>query len=238
MARVGEHHRMGWVMQKGRPAFHRLQDAACTLDAQRVWRDAFPFSHPEHQRFGLMNVQVVQDHVPLRGFGIAGHQALHMRESILFGARRSPGWFDDVAGDDIEIDKPGEGAMPDILELTPQHVAWVHRQVGMLALQGLHPSQFIHTDAALSLLGPLRGQGIHLTPLHNFLAALRIGYLRQPVAEAVRSQAPFLSSRAACRGEICSTIPRTFTSSALSRPVHWLIGRPDLAGASHAKAAM
>src|SRR5450759_4647964 len=57
------------------------------------------------------------------------------------------------------FDKPGQGAMPDILELTPQHVAWLHRQVGMLALQGLHASQFIHADAALSLLGPLRGMG-------------------------------------------------------------------------------
>ncbi len=128
--------------------------------------------------------------------------------------------------------------MPHVLELAPQHMAGLHRQVRMFALQSLHPSQFIHADSALSLLGPFRGTGIHLTSLDNFLVALLIGYLRQPVAEAVRLQAPFLSSRAACRGEICSTIPRAFTSSAISRPVHWLIGRPDLAGASHAKAAI
>ena len=128
--------------------------------------------------------------------------------------------------------------MPHVLELAPQHMAGLHRQVGMLALQGLHPSQFIHADAALSLLGPLRGLGIHLTPLHNFLVALLIGYLRQPVAEALRLQTPFLSSRTTCRDEICSTIPQAFTSSAISRPIHWLIDHPDLTGASHAKTAI
>src|ERR1700674_2419471 len=110
--------------------------------------------------------------------------------------------------------------MPNVLELAPQHMIWLHRQIRMFALQSLHPSQFIHTDGALSLLGSLRGTGIHLTSLDNFLVALRICDPRQPVAEAVWLQAPFLSSRPACRGEICSTIPRAFTSSAISRPVH------------------
>lgn len=64
------------------------------------------------------------------------------------------------------------------------------------------------------------------------------GTLRQPGAEAVRLQAPLLSSRPACRGEICSRIPRAFTASAISRPVHGLLGRPALVGASHAKAAI
>ena len=128
--------------------------------------------------------------------------------------------------------------MPNVLELASQHMIGLHRQIGMFALQGLYPSQFIHADAALSLLGPLRGTCIHLTPVTNLLVPLRIGNLGQPVAEAVRLEAPFLSSRAACRGEICSTMPRALISSAISRPVHWLIGRPDLAGASHAKAAI
>ena len=176
--------------------------------------------------------------MPPGGLGIAGHQVLDMRKRIFLCARRSPGWFDDLSADHIKIDEPGQRAMPHVLELAPQHVAWLHGQVGMLALQGLYASQLIHTDRALSLLGPLRGMCIHLTPLNNFLVALRIGHFGQPIAEAVRLQAPFLSSRAACRGEICETMPRAFTSSAISRPVQWLIGRPDLAGASHAKAAI
>jgi hypothetical protein len=44
--------------------------------------------------------------------------------------------------------------------------------------------------------------------------------------------------RAAWRGEIRSTIPRFMTSAATSRPVHWLIGRADFAGVSHARATM
>src|SRR5713226_6283974 len=176
--------------------------------------------------------------MPLYGFGIARHQTLEMREGIFFCPRRSPGGVDHLSVDDIEIDEPGQRAMPNVLEFAPQHVARLHGQVGMLALGGLHAGQLIHTDSALSLLGSLRGTCIHLTPLDNFLVPLRIGHFRQPIPEAVRLEAPFLSRRAACRGEICSTIPRAFTSSAISRPVHWLMGRPALAGASHPSAAI
>jgi len=44
--------------------------------------------------------------------------------------------------------------------------------------------------------------------------------------------------RAAWRAEICSTIPRFITSAATSRPVHWLIGRSESAGVSHANATI
>src|SRR5438876_763667 len=73
---------------------------------------------------------------------------------------------------------------------------------------------------AFPLLGTFRSTRIHRASLDNLLVALFIGDLRQPIAEPVRLEAPFLSSRAACRGEICSTMPRAITSSAISRPVH------------------
>ena len=44
-------------------------------------------------------------------------------------------------------------------------------------------------------------------------------------------------SLAACLGEIVSTIFRAIISSASSRPVHWLIGRPDVSGSSQASAS-
>jgi hypothetical protein len=44
-------------------------------------------------------------------------------------------------------------------------------------------------------------------------------------------------SLAACLGEISSTMFRAIISSAISRPVHWLIGRPDFSGTSHASAS-
>src|SRR2546421_9579114 len=128
--------------------------------------------------------------------------------------------------------------MPNVLELTTQDMTRLHGQVGMLALQGLHPGQLIQTDGAFPLLGPLGRTGIQTTPLDNFLVASLIGHLGQPVAEEVRLEPPFFSSRAACRGEICSTMPRALISAAISRPVHWLMGRPALLGASQANAAI
>jgi hypothetical protein len=44
-------------------------------------------------------------------------------------------------------------------------------------------------------------------------------------------------SLAACLGEMVSTIFRLIISSAISRLVHWLIGRPDFSGGSHANAS-
>lgn len=109
MARVVQH-LVGRVVQKGRTAFHRLQGAAFALDAQRLCCDPFAPSHPAHQGFGLMNIQIIQDHVPLRRRGIAGNQTLEMCKGVLLGAGRSPGWFDDVAGHHIKIDEPGQRA--------------------------------------------------------------------------------------------------------------------------------
>jgi len=108
----------------------------------------------------------------------------------------------------------------------------------MFALQGLHPGQHIRADDAFSSLGPLGGRRVELAPLDNFLVPPLIRDCRKPVAEAVRLEPPFFSSRAACRGEICWMMPRAITSSAISRPVHWLMGRPALLGASQANAAI
>lgn len=41
----------------------------------------------------------------------------------------------------------------------------------------------------------------------------------------------------ACRGEMVSTMLRSINSSAISRFVHWLMGRPDFSGASQASAS-
>jgi len=54
----------------------------------------------------------------------------------------------------------------------------------------------------------------------------------------MRLKIPLFRSRAAWRGEIASTMPRRVTSSAISRAVHWLIGRPDAGGASQARPMM
>lgn len=124
-----------------------------------------------------MNIQVIQDEVPLRGLEITGNQPLNMRKSILFGARWSPRWFDDLAGDDIQIKEPGQGAMSDIFEFASQRMAGLHGQSGMLALQGLYAGQLIHADRAFPHLGPLGGTRIQLTPLDNLFVSPHIGNL-------------------------------------------------------------
>lgn len=128
--------------------------------------------------------------------------------------------------------------MPNRLKFPPQNVVRQYGQVRVFALQRLHASQLIHADRTFSLFGSLGGLCIDLTPLHDFLFPLGVLLLGQPVPKPVRLEALFLSSRAACRGEISGTIPRFLSSSAISLPVHWLMGRPVVAGASQARAAI
>ncbi len=78
--------------------------------------------------------KLIQDDVPLRRLGIAGHQMLNVGERILFGARRSRGGDHDLSIDHIEIDEPAERAMANVLKLAPQDMVWLHGQVGMFAL--------------------------------------------------------------------------------------------------------
>src|SRR5713101_9784480 len=118
-----------------------------------------------------MDIQIIQDHVPLRRRGIAGNQALEMRQGILLGAGWSPRWLDDAPGHDIKIDEPGQRAMPDVLEFASQHMTGLHRQVGMLALDGLDAGQFVHADAAFAALSSLWSLGIDLTSLDNLFVS-------------------------------------------------------------------
>jgi hypothetical protein len=54
----------------------------------------------------------------------------------------------------------------------------------------------------------------------------------------MRLEVPLLSSRAAWRGEMVATMPRAVISSAISRLLHWLIGRPAVIGAAQARATI
>src|SRR5207245_6392839 len=76
-----------------------------------------------------------------------------------------------------------------------------------------------------SLFGSLHRRFIQVADGFDLPFALGIVWRRQPVADQVRLEIPFFNRRAACRGEICWMIPRAIASSAISRPVHWLMGR-------------
>jgi len=167
-----------------------------------------------------MDIQIVQDDVPLRRFGVACHQALEMCEGILFRPCWPPGWFDDLAAHHIPVDEPGQCAVANVFEFASQHMTGKHWQVGIVPFQRLDPCQLIQADGALSLFGAFHGTQIEGTSLTDLLVPVGIRYFREPVPESVGLEAPFLSSRDACRGEIWVTMPRAFISSAISLPVH------------------
>src|SRR5690348_14093613 len=75
-----------------------------------------------------------------------------MRQRVFFGTRWSPRGDEDLSSHHIEIEKPGQRPMPDVFELAPEHMARLHRQVGMFALDGLHAGQLIQTDRAFPKL--------------------------------------------------------------------------------------
>src|SRR5712692_825663 len=95
----------------------------------------------------------------------------------------------------------------------------------MLALQGLHPGQLVGNDHLFALLGQTGRLLIQGTDCFHCFVPMFIDRRGQPVADQMRLEIPFFNSRAACRGEICLMMPRAITSSAISRPVQWLIGR-------------
>src|SRR5213595_1186896 len=63
MARVVNDYLVRRVMQECGTAFHRVENPAFAFNTQCLWRDAFPLGNPAHQRFGLMDVEIVQDDV-------------------------------------------------------------------------------------------------------------------------------------------------------------------------------
>ena len=81
-------------------------------------------------------------------------QALNVSKRILFGACRSRGGLDHLSNDDIEIDKPRQRAVPNIL---PPHARATcpacMGESGCLRGSRPHASQFIHADRAFSLVG-------------------------------------------------------------------------------------
>src|SRR4030088_651439 len=95
----------------------------------------------------------------------------------------------------------------------------------MFAFEHLDSGQLIRTDRSFSLLSQAGCLFIQCTHCSDRFLPLGIVWRGQPVTDQVRLEIPFFKSRAAWRGEICFTMPRTIISSAISRPVQWLIGR-------------
>ena len=116
--------------------------------------------------------------------------------------------------------------MAKVLKLPPLHLPRRQGQAGMFALQSLNSGQFVGAHHSFRSLGQGRGISVQLTNITDFGIKVRVIWGSQPIADQVGPQVPLFSSLAAWRGEICSTMPCPMISSATSRLVHWLMGRP------------
>src|SRR5258708_13266121 len=118
-----------------------------------------------------MGIQVIQDDVPLGRVRIAFNQTSEVCQAVFLRAGWAPRGFDHLPGHHIEVDKPGQRPMPDVLKLASEHMTRLHRQVRLFALQRLYSCHLIHAYRALTLLGPLRRTPIQLTAFDNLLVA-------------------------------------------------------------------
>src|SRR5688572_29583700 len=128
--------------------------------------------------------------------------------------------------------------MADILKFTALDLAWRERQIFLLAFQGLHTSHLIGRNHPFAAFGQGRRFTIHLTHVSDFGVKLLVRRRCQPIANQVRFEIPLLSRREAWRREIPGTILRAMISSASSRLLHWLTGRPPSAGGSDRKSVV
>lgn len=126
--------------------------------------------------------------------------------------------------------------MPNVFKLPALDLARRQRQTRMFSFQGLNAGHFIGAQHGFALFRQFWSLFIQrIDVIHLFIKPFVFFFVRcQPIPDQVRLEAPFLSSREACRVEMVSTIPRFISSSAISRPVHWLIGRPAFSGFSQA----
>lgn len=76
--------------------------------------------------------------------------------------------------------------MPDVLEFTPFHLAWLQGQSRVLAFQGLHPGQLIDAHHPLTLLGQFWRLLIELVDFTHLFIETFIRARGQPVTDQMR----------------------------------------------------
>ena len=175
-----------------------------------------------------MDVQIVHHQVPASRRWVSGDHSLDMGQEIRLGPPLSTRRRDDPAAYYVPTEDERGCPMADVLELAPLDLARRQRQIRVLAFQGLHARQFVRAyDPFASRRQRRRGLLIDLTDIGDFGVEPIIALIRrrQPVADQMRFEIPLLSNRPAWRAEIVSQMPRRSISSAISLPVHWLMGR-------------
>src|SRR5215210_809265 len=175
-----------------------------------------------------MGVQIVHHEVPAFGRRIGGEHSLQMGQEIRLGSSLSARRRDDLAAYYVPTENERGCPVADVLELALFELARRQGQIRVLAFQGLHARQFVRAyDPLASRRQRRRGLSVDFTDVGDLRVEPIIAFSRrpQPVADQMRFEIPLLSNRPAWRAEIVSQRPRRSISSAISLPVHWLIGR-------------
>ncbi len=89
----------------------------------------------------------------------------------------------------------------------------------MLTLKRLDACEFVCAHRSFALPGQSRRVVIDLTNGSDDCIFVRVCWRGEPRADQMGLEIPLFNRRDACRGEICSMMPRCITSSAISRPV-------------------
>lgn len=181
-----------------------------------------------------MGVEIINDKMPFADLGMSFDRSMHMSEEVGFVTRRSIGNRLNLARGHYEVHHEGLSTVALIFKLLVLDGARPHGQGVVFTFPCLNPSQLISADYCFALFHQLLGLLVQAIDISYLRIKVFIDYWRQPIANQVRLQSPFLRNRAAWRGEICSTMPRFITSSAISRLVQWVMGRPDSSGFSQA----
>jgi hypothetical protein len=158
---------------------HRLKDAGFSL-LPKVVLNAAKLSHETGDAFRHVGIEVVTDDTPRRGWRCRGEQIPHECNEILFGtgiADRAA----DLAGRDIERRDQGFGAVPDIFELAPFDMPWLHGQAFGGAFQGLDPGHLVDRNGLTTLFGQGGRRLVHRANVGAFLVEAGIGLRCQPV---------------------------------------------------------
>src|SRR3974377_2427733 len=179
-----------------------------------------------------MNVEIVRDDVPARGGSGAAQQAAEKAREILL--RPSVADHPLALASHIERGDQGLSAVALVFEFAPFDFARHHRQARRCALQCLNAGHLVDGDGAASIVRSGRGL-VNLTDVRAFGVESRIRLRGQPVTDAMGLEVCFFfKKRPTERCEMFGTSPVFVASSAISRCLHWLMGRSLSDGFSHA----
>ncbi len=228
---------MGWITQKSRSGSLRLQDATFAFDPQ-VLGDIRFCSNIAHQSLRQMGVEIIGYKVPLPHCRIRLYPAMDMVGEVLL----IPGWptpsSHNFTQSDIKVEDKRQSSMPNILELSPLDFSRSHGQPWMFPFQCLNTCHFINAFKSFALLAALGCLLVTCVDIVHLLVKALIRCWRQPITDLMGLEIALFKSLAACRAEIFSTMPLFMISSAISRDVHWLMGRPFSSGFSQASSVI